>query len=69
MYVYHVDYCFLSFYSDINAVAYLHHAAMDMSADESYHLPIKGNDTCLCAAQNVAMSLQIPSEETRIFWN
>ena len=45
-------------YSDINAVAHLRHAAMDMSADESYQLPTKGNDTCLCAAKNVITSLQ-----------
>ena len=42
---------------------------MDMSADEIYHLPTKGNGTCSCAAKNVAMSLQTPSEETRVFCN
>ena len=42
---------------------------MDMSADESYQLPTKGNDICLCAAKNVATSLQTPSEETRFFCN
>ena len=40
---------------------------MDMSIDESYQLPTKGNDMCLCAAKNVAASLQIPSEETSVF--
>ena len=42
---------------------------MDISADESYQLPTKGNDICLCAAKNVATSLQTPSEETRVFCN
>ena len=40
---------------------------MDMSVNESYQLPTKGNDICLRAAKNVAASLQILSEETSVF--
>ena len=57
----------VAFYSDINAVAHLRHAVMHMSVDESYQLPTKGNDTCLCAAKNVSASLRIPSEESKVF--
>lgn len=49
-------------FSDINTVAHLRHAVMDMSVDESYLLPTKGNDICLHAAKNVAASLKTPSD-------
>ena len=48
-------------------IAQLCHAVMDMSVDESYQLPTKGNDICLRAAKSVAASLQTPSEETSVF--
>ena len=48
-------------------IAQLRHAVMDMSVDESYQLPTKGNDICLKAAKNVAASLQTSSEETNVF--
>ena len=57
--MYHVDAAFFSFYSDINAVAHLRHAAMDMSVNKSYQLSTKGNDTCLCAAKNVITTEQV----------
>ena len=48
-------------------IAQLRHAVMDMSVDESYQLPTKGNDICLRAAKSVAASLQTPSKETSVF--
>ena len=44
-------------YMPLDYIAQLCHAVMDMSVDESYQLPTKGNDICLRAAKNVAASL------------
>ena len=52
-------YCILAFYSDINAVARLCHAVFDMSADESYQLPSKGNDTCKKCINKFADSIRV----------
>ena len=42
-------------------------AVVDMSADESYHLPTTGNEVCLKAARTMISSLQSPSQEARSF--
>ena len=42
-------------------------AVVDMSADESYHLPTTGNEVCLKAAKIMISSLQSPSHEACSF--
>lgn len=51
----------------VTDVVRLRQAVLEMSADESYHLPTKGNDICLRAVKAVIATLQTSSEEKSVF--
>ena len=45
-------------------MAHVRDAAMDMMADESYHLPSEANQICLSMAKKVSAELRSPSEHS-----
>ena len=51
----------------LDNIDHVRDAVVDMSADESYHLPTTGNEVCLKAARIMISSLQSPSQEARSF--
>ena len=48
-------------------ISYFLDAALELLADESYHLPTRPNEICTNAAKSVMTDLKLPSESSRQF--
>ena len=51
----------------LSEVSHFLDAALELLADESFHLPTKPNETCTNAAKRVMDDLKTPSESSKLF--